>query len=165
MTSNSYLDEYVGFTNDDVEELCKKYLSIEILDNPYKTEIPIYKNINKNKDRIIAINYEMIKDWYNGYRFTNRNDTKEYDIFIPYSVIQAIKNKKKIDNYWIKTESNTIFLDYVFKNLKGEEEDIVLLMNKGKLKVNIDEYRNDVYKNKDTFLTILIYLGYLAYDR
>ena len=38
-------------------------------------------------------------------------------------------------------------------------------MNKGKLKVNIDEYRNDVYKNKDTFLTILIYLGYLAYDR
>jgi len=107
----------------------------------------------------------MIKDWYNGYRFTNRNDTKEYDIFIPYSVIQAIKNKKKIDNYWIKTESNTIFLDYVFKNLKGEEEDIVLLMNKGKLKVNIDEYRNDVYKNKDTFLTILIYLGYLAYDR
>jgi len=38
----------------------------------------------------------MIKDWYNGYRFTNRNDTKEYDIFIPYSVIQAIKTKKLI---------------------------------------------------------------------
>ncbi|KAG4097704.1 hypothetical protein H8356DRAFT_1330885 [Neocallimastix lanati (nom. inval.)] len=37
---------------------------------------------------------------------------------------------KKIDNYWIKTESNAIFLDYDFKNLKGEEEDIALLMNK-----------------------------------
>ena len=71
----------------------------------------------------------MIKDWYNGYLFTNRNDRKEYDIFIAYSVIQAIKTKK-IDNYWIKTESDAVFLDYVVKNLKGEEEDIALLMNK-----------------------------------
>jgi len=105
----------------------------------------------------------MIKDWYNGYLFTNRNDRKEYDIFIAYSVIQAIKTKK-IDNYYIKTESNAVFLDYVVKNLKGEEEDIALLMNKGKLKINIDEYRNDVYENKDANLTILIHLGYLAYD-
>ncbi|KAG4103763.1 hypothetical protein H8356DRAFT_1374253 [Neocallimastix lanati (nom. inval.)] len=165
MTSNSHFDEYFGFTKDDVEELCRKYLSTEILDNPCETEIPINKNknIDKNKDRIIAINNKMIKDWYNGYQFTNQNDGKEYDLYIPYSVIQTIKNKK-IDNYWIKTESNAVFLDYVVKDLKGEEKDIALLMNKGRLKVKIDAYRSDVIENKDTILTVLIHLGYLAYD-
>ena len=40
----------------------------------------------------------MIKNWCNGYRLKNRNDDKEYDIYSPFSVIEAIENKQ-IANY------------------------------------------------------------------
>ncbi|OUM66685.1 hypothetical protein PIROE2DRAFT_5996 [Piromyces sp. E2] len=178
MISNRLVAEYVGFTEDDVEELCKKHLSEQILinsyenkillhENAYKNKIPLQENVYKDKEKIIAINFEMIKDWYKGYRLKNNNDGKAYDIYTPFSVIETIKNKK-IENHWIKTESNSILIDYINKDLEGLKKDIILLMNKGKLKVNLNAYRSDVrnkeYESKDAILTALIHLGYLAYD-
>ncbi|OUM57108.1 hypothetical protein PIROE2DRAFT_18009 [Piromyces sp. E2] len=167
MISNNYIAEYVGFTDDDIEELCKKYLSEQILENSYENQNLIHEDIYKNKDIIISINYEMIKDWYNGYQLINNNDGKEYNIYTPYSVIKAIKNKR-IENYWIKTESNLILFDFINKNLDGLKEDVVLLMNNEKLYVNTNAYKSDInfveYQNKDAILTILIHLGYLAYN-
>ncbi|KAG4088105.1 hypothetical protein H8356DRAFT_1315554 [Neocallimastix lanati (nom. inval.)] len=138
---------------DDNKELCKKYLNKEILDYSYETQISIRKNDYDEKDMVIATNYEMIKKWYNGYRLINQND--------------AIENKK-IGYYWIKTETYGDLIDYIFKDIKGLKEDIVILMNQEKLKINIDPYINDVntkeYTNKNEILTTLIHLGYLAYD-
>jgi len=167
MVSDNNLTKYVGFTEDDIKELCKKYLNKEILDSSYETQISIRKNDYDEKDMVIATNYEMIKKWYNGYRLINQNDGKEYDIYTPYSVIKAIENKK-IGNYWIKTETYGDLIDYIFKDIKGLKEDIVILMNQEKLKIDINPYINDVntkeYTNKNAILTTLIHLGYLAYD-
>ena len=100
ITSDCYFSEYIGFTDSEIKELCKNHLSDKILKNSYKNQIPLslHENKYKDKDTIIEINYEMIKNWCNGYRLKNRNDDKEYDIYSPFSVIEAIENKQ-IANY------------------------------------------------------------------
>jgi len=51
MVSDNKLTKYVGFTEDYIKELCKKYLNKEILDSSYETRISISKNIYDEKIR------------------------------------------------------------------------------------------------------------------
>jgi len=51
MVSDNNLTKYIGFTEDDIKELCKNYLNNEILDCSYETQISISKNIYDEKIR------------------------------------------------------------------------------------------------------------------
>ena len=56
---------------------------------------------------------------------------------------------------------------YIDWNFDGLKEDVTILMNGGKVPVDITGYQNDMttFNGKDDILTMLIHLGYLGYDR
>jgi hypothetical protein len=51
-------------------------------------------------------------------------------------------------------------------NLDGLKDDIILMLSGGRCKIDTGTFQNDMttFKNKDDVFTLLIHLGYLAYD-
>ena len=125
------IESYVGFTEDEVIELCNKY----------------------NRD------FNEIKSWYNGY---NLNGVSLYN---PKSVVEAVL-RGKCKDYWAQTSAIEAVTNYMNYD-NGELKDIICKMLLGKkVKVNVRKFENDLTKvnSSDSALTVLIHLGYLAYD-
>ncbi len=145
------LAPYVGFTSIEVEDKCKEK----------------------------KLDYSGFKSWYDGYRLSNRasdemipegesvDDTvyREYEIYSPYSVVNAMLSKQ-FGNYWNQTETYEALQQYIDWNLEGLKEDVAVLMEGGKIPVDITGYQNDMttFHSKDDILTMLIHLGYLGYE-
>ena len=144
---------YTGFTEEEVISLCREY----------------------------GRDYEKLKEWYDGYelrdivppdpRFELKKRTgmeKEqtvYAVYNPLSVVNAVSTGI-IKNYWNKTETYDALSDYIKMDYDGLKEAVALLMDGGRLRVNTGTYQNDMtsFRSRDDVLTMLIHLGYLAYD-
>ena len=148
------LAESCGFTGEEVAGLCRKY----------------------------GRNFDEIKEWYDGYMVSGAvpadpeheilnttgksPEATKYDIYSPLSVVRAVKSGV-IDNYWNQTETYEALQTYVNLNFDGLREDVAVLMNGGRIKIDISGYQNDMttFNTKDDILTMFIHLGYLTYDR
>ncbi len=150
MTYPRQLAPFTGFTDDEVQALCKDY----------------------------EMSYEEIADWYNGYVVSDmipiekRQDYRQgkYDghkvsIYSPLSVVEAMTNGI-IKNYWNKTENYEALAEYIIKDYDGLKEAVTLLMDWGRLKIDTSTYQNDMttFTGRDDVLSLLIHLGYLGYD-
>lgn len=108
--------------------------------------------------------YEMdfgeMKRWYDGYLLR-----ENLHVYNPKSVTDAIR-RKKIANYWTRTVAYESLRDYISMNFDGLEDAVVWMLAGGKCSVNMDTFENDMtsFKSRDDVLTMLIHLGYLAYD-
>ena len=73
---------------------------------------------------------------------------------------------KQFANYWNQTESYEALRQYIDWNFDGLKEDVTVLMNGGRVAVDITGYQNDMtsFHSKDDIMTMLIHLGYLEYD-
>ena len=151
MTQPMQLAEYVGFTSEEVEELCMQW----------------------------KLNYDGLKIWYDGYRLSNKVSAelvaedavidhdiyRDYEIYSPYSVVRAVRSKQ-LSNYWNQTETYEALKQYIDWDYDGLKEDVAILMEGGRVQVDITGYQNDMttFHGKDDILTMLIHLGYLGYD-
>ena len=133
------------------------------------------------KDRCIELgrDFTKIREWYDGYRvadiippdpdlFTDISHVpkaKIYSLYSPLSVVNALRTGY-IENYWNQTETYEALQKYVDWNFDGLKEDVAILMNGGRVPVDITGYQNDMtsFHSKDDILTMLIHLGYLGYD-
>ena len=90
---------------------------------------------------------------------------REYDIYSPYSVVNAMLSRQ-FANYWNQTEIYEALQQYIDWNFDGLKEDVAILMEGGRVAVDISGYQNDMttFHSKDDILTMLIHLGYLGYD-
>ncbi len=103
--------------------------------------------------------FEM-SSWYDGYTFT------EYQhIYNPKSVVEAVR-RHKLSSYWTSTETYDALKVYIDMDFDGLRSDIVQMLGGGSVKINTRSFQNDMrnFKTKDDVLTLLIHLGYLAYD-
>ncbi len=105
------------------------------------------------------VDFEMMKKWYDGYHLNG------LEIYNPRSVVKAISSKK-FGNYWTSTsalEAVTTYMNYDNGVLKDK---IALMLEDQKIPVDVSLFENDLTKinSSDAALTILIHLGYLAYD-
>lgn len=129
--------EYTGFTETDVRELCKKY----------------------------DMEFEDVKRWYDGYSFA-----KVKSVYNPYSVMMAM-DRGEVESYWKKTSAAENLLTYIDVNISSRKselhEKILKLIAGEHIKVDVDGFQNDfqTFKSDDDVLTLLIHLGYLAYDK
>lgn len=107
-----------------------------------------------------GIHFESAKRWYDGYTIG-----KEKSIYNPYSVMQAIDNGT-YQSYWKKISAADALSAYINMNFEGLKEDVVRLMTGEELEVYTDDFQNDFqrFTSKDDVLTLMIHLGYLAYD-
>ncbi len=103
--------------------------------------------------------FSLIKEWYDGYRLN------DIEIYNPKSVVEAVISGKCKD-YWVQTSAREAVVYYMGYD-NGELKDTISRMLVGE-KVNIDPtmFENDLTKvnSRDAALTVLIHLGYLAYD-
>lgn len=107
-----------------------------------------------------GMDFTEASNWYDGYKF------KKYKhVYNPKSVVEAM-SCREFSNYWTATETYEALKIYIDMDFGGLRSDIVQMLGGGCVKVNTRSFQNDMrnFKTKDDVLTLLIHLGYLAYD-
>ena len=104
--------------------------------------------------------FEMMKLWYDGYSLCGKES-----VYNPNSVMTAI-DKKEFASYWVQTSSSDALMEYISLDYNGLTKTIAELMAGIEVNVKTTKFANDLtsFKSKDDVLTLLIHLGYLAYD-
>ena len=104
---------------------------------------------------------QKMESWYDGYRIG-----KASRIFNPYSVMKAIYNEE-YGSYWTTTGAYDSVITYIQMNFDGLKDDIIRMLAGESVYVDTTEFLNDMHiiRSKNDVLTVLIHLGYLAYDK
>jgi hypothetical protein len=126
------LEEYVGFTKEEVQKLCAQS----------------------------KLEFADMQRWYDGYHLGNH-----IHIYNPKSVMDAL-TRGKIRNYWTKTETYESLKFYIDMDFDGLKEAIVQMLGGAHYRIDVNTFQNDMVniESKDDVLTLLVHLGYLAYD-
>jgi len=71
------------------------------------------------------------------------------------------------ESYWKQTSVAENLVTYINMNMDDLQSDILKLIAGERLKVNVSKFHNDfqTFNSKDDVLTLLVHLGYLAYDK
>ena len=104
--------------------------------------------------------FERMKQWYDGYSFRDTGS-----VYNPNSVMEAIRNND-FDSYWTQTSAAESLIGYISLDFDGLSKTVAELIGGGKVKTDTNGFSNDLvtFRNRDEVLTLLIHLGYLAYD-
>ena len=103
---------------------------------------------------------ENLKLWYDGYSIG-----REKSIYNPYSVMKALQ-RGVCKSYWSTTGAYDSVRTYIQMNFEGLKDDIIRMLSGEHVYVDTTEFTNDmgIVRSKNDVLTVLIHLGYLAYD-
>ena len=138
--TNTDFDEYFGFTDTEVREMLKYYG--------------------------IEAHYDIVKEWYDGYRFGNT------EVYCPWDVINYCKDhlsnpSATPKNYWMNTSGNDVinhFIDSLDRNGQLTRTELENLVNSGTVQKEICEeltYR-ELYSTIDNLWSTLFMTGYLT---
>lgn len=107
------------------------------------------------------MDFEEAKKWYDGYSFAGAES-----IYNPYSVMMAV-SMGEFESYWKQTSAAENLVTYINMNFGGMQSDILKLIAGERLRINVTKFNNDfqTFNSKDDVLTLLVHLGYLAYDK
>ena len=107
-----------------------------------------------------GMDFQEAKRWYDGYSFSRIKS-----VYSPNSVIEAMKNEE-FSSYWTQTETYESLRIYIDLNEDGLKEAIVQMLGGAHIPIDVGTFQNDMtsIERKDDVLTLLIHLGYLAYD-
>lgn len=132
---NDRYAEYFGFSDDEVKKLTKYYKLEE--------------------------KYSLIKDWYNGYIFGQRN------VYNPWSVIKFIDDLNANINvfpssYWANTSSNSIVRSLIEKADTATKKEIELLIEGKTIEkpVHEDITYDEIYDTMDNLWNFMFFTGY-----
>ena len=106
------------------------------------------------------VSLALMRQWYDGYEFKDVGA-----VYNPDSVMQAIDNKD-FDSYWTETSAAEGLMEYISKPYHGTTKTIAELIGGVDVRVNTNGFANDLvtFKGLDDVLTLMIHLGYLAYN-
>lgn len=130
-------DEYFGFTDDDVKTLLDYYG--------------------------LTDRFEIIKEWYDGYRFGN------VSVYCPWDVINYCDSvlgdaKKEPENYWANTSGNMMvrrFIDKANQQTRNEIERLISGESITKT-LNMELTYNELDSSIDNLWSVLFTTGYLT---
>lgn len=106
------------------------------------------------------MDFEECKRWYDGYSFDD-----VHSVYSPNSVINAV-TKRKFGSYWTKTETYDSLRFYIDTNFDEVRTAILSMLSGEMIEIDPETFQNDMVNihNRDDVLTLLVHLGYLAYD-
>ena len=123
-----------------------------------------YVGFTEEEVRRLCKQYEMdfeeMKRWYDGYSFSRLDS-----VYSPNSVMEAIKSEE-FGSYWTRTETYEALKVYIDLDMDGLKEAIIQMLGGEKVRIMTGSFQNDMtnIKCKDDVLTLMVHLGYLAYD-
>ena len=126
------LAEYVGFTKEDVQRVCRKFGADE----------------------------QLMREWYDGYSLPGVGE-----VYCPSSVMEAAKNDD-YSSHWTVTAAMEAMTNYIYADLDGLADAMNKLLDGENVPIDPTAFQNrlDQVDTRDKVLTVLVHLGYLAYD-
>ena len=106
------------------------------------------------------MNIGEVKEWYDGYYYDEVGS-----IYNPRSVVCSMQSKR-YNNYWNMTETFEALRVYIDMNFDGLRDSVLRMLAGERVTVNTGSFSNDMvtFHSQDDVLTLLVHLGYLAYD-
>ncbi len=107
-----------------------------------------------------GLDFSEAKRWYDGYSFS-----RIPSVYSPNSIIEALRNEE-FGTYWTETETYESLKLYIDMDEDGLKEAIIQMLGGAHVPIDIGTFQNDMtsIRQKDDVLTLLIHLGYLAYN-
>ena len=104
--------------------------------------------------------FNECKAWYDGYRLEGAGE-----VYNPRSVVRSVEDGR-FTSYWTQTETFEALRRYIDMDLDGLHGKVVELVGGGRVEIDMRTYDNDMttFNRADDVLTLLVHLGYLAYD-
>ena len=98
--------------------------------------------------------------WYDGYSFYRLKH-----VYSPSSIVKAMLNGE-YGSYWTHTVAYESLKNYISMNFDGLKDDVIRMLAGERCRVDVNTFENDMtsFRRKDDVETMLIHLGYLAYD-
>lgn len=107
-----------------------------------------------------GLDFDETRKWYDGYRFDRVGH-----VYCPNSIMELVSTRE-FDSYWTATETYESLRGYIDLNMDGLKDAVVDMLGGKRHRIDTGTFQNDVtsLSSKDDVLTLLVHLGYLAYD-
>ena len=107
-----------------------------------------------------GMDFEGMQHWYDGYDLPGTGS-----VYAPNSVMQACQ-RRQLATYWTTSETYESLRLYIDMDFDGLQAAIVRALGGEELAVDPSSFQNDMVSiaSVDDVLTLLVHLGYLAYD-
>lgn len=104
--------------------------------------------------------FSRMKQWYDGYALEDAGS-----VYNPNSVMSALRYGK-YRSYWTETSAASSLMGYIGMDFDGLSRTIAELLGGVEAAVDTNGFANDLvtFRGRDDVLTLLIHLGYLAYN-
>ena len=123
-----------------------------------------YTGFTEEEVKKLCAEYEcdffMMKQWYDGYTLGGTS------IYNPNAVMEALRNQE-FASYWTETSASKSLMEYINLDFDGMSKTIAGLLGGIAVPVETSGFANDLvtFRDRNDVLTLLIHLGYLAYDK
>lgn len=104
--------------------------------------------------------FEEVRRWYDGYQLG------KYHVYNPSAVVNLML-QGDFQSYWSQTGTYESILPLINRDFDGLKTAVLTMLSGDEMKVKTSTFQNDMvtFRNKDDVMTLLIHLGYLAYNQ
>ena len=159
--AGAYLTGILPIKKDNTESALNNFCEYSMIDPAFLASC---YGFTEEEVQILAKRYdasmESLKMWYDGYKVGRAKS-----IYNPYSVMKALQ-RGTCKSYWTTTGAYDSVITYIQMNYDGLKDDIIRILAGERVYVNTSKFQNDMHivRSKNDVFTVLIHLGYLAYD-
>ena len=159
--AGAYLTGILPIKKDNTESALNNFCESSMIDPAFLASC---YGFTEEEVQILAKRYdasmESLKMWYDGYKVGRAKS-----IYNPYSVMKALQ-RGTCKSYWTTTGAYDSVITYIQMNYDGLKDDIIRMLAGERVYVNTSKFQNDMHivRSKNDVFTVLIHLGYLAYD-
>ena len=142
MVNSPMFGEYFGFTDDEVDDLYRRY---------------IVECDRQHKDK--SVTRKGLRDWYNGY-YTKSGER----VYNPRSVVFALQFNN-LANYWTSSGPYDEIYYYIRNNISDVRDDLALMISGESVTAKIQEYAATSMNlsTRDEIYSAMVVYGFLSY--
>lgn len=142
MVNSPMFGEYFGFTDDEVDDLYRRY---------------IVECDRQHKEK--SVTRKGLRDWYNGY-YTKSGER----VYNPRSVVFALQFNN-LANYWTSSGPYDEIYYYIRNNISDVRDDLALMISSESVTAKIQEYAATSMNlsTRDEIYSAMVVYGFLSY--
>lgn len=142
MVNSPMFGEYFGFTDDEVDDLYRRY---------------IVESDRQHKEK--SVTRKGLRDWYNGY-YTKSGER----VYNPRSVVFALQFNN-LANYWTSSGPYDEIYYYIRNNISDVRDDLALMISGESVTTKIQEYAATSMNlsTRDEIYSAMVVYGFLSY--
>ncbi len=123
-----------------------------------------YFGFTEDEVKVLCEKYQKdfreVKRWYDGYQLG------DFHVYNPNAVV-CLMQDGSFQSYWSQTGTYETIVPLINRDFDGLKTSIIEMLAGAQVPVYVSSFQNDMvsFADKDDVLTLLIHLGYLAYNQ